>query len=234
MLANNYWWSVYLLVKVWTLGPSEDEALFIPYRSFAKSYRMDMWSIEKIMTVKAVSYDKLPYVESELIGLMRTSRGLKPSVEDNFSINKQEMLMTQVESIFSALRVGGMLMSIFAVIIGLISIGLMMYISVRERTREIGIQKALGATKGFVLFQFLVEAVILCIVGGALGMLLVWGGVELLQLLVDKESIPLTFTVSAGNVAFGVLLSLVMGILAGIIPASIAASVDPVIAIRHS
>ena len=107
-----------------------------------------------------------------------------------------------------------------------------MYISVRERTKEIGIQKALGATKSFVLYQFLSESVIICMAGGALGLLLVFGMTSGLQVLIDQNELPFKVTIGNFELILCTVLSIGTGVLAGIIPASIGASMDPVIAIR--
>jgi putative ABC transport system permease protein len=214
------------------IGPSEDDAVYVPYRTASHMYNLNRRGVEKMMTVKAVSTEKMDYVESELIGLMRASRGLRPTAEDNFSINKQEMLISQVNSIFSTLRGAGDLISAFSILVGLFSIGLIMYITVRERTKEIGIQKSLGASKGFILYQFLVEAVIVCVIGGAIGMVGVYGLTEYVQHLVEQNDLPFTIRVTQSEISFGTLITLVMGLLAGSIPAYLASSVDPVVALR--
>lgn len=214
-------------------GPSEDEIVYVPYKMVTGMYNINQrWGLEKMLTVKAISSDKIDYVESELIGLMRASRGLRPQAEDNFSINKQEMLMNMLDSFFESLRMGGGFISIFSLFVSLFSIGLIMYISVRERTKEIGIQKSLGSTKGFILYQFLVEALIICLLGGLIGLGLVTLTVTGFQAIIDNMELPFTVAVTTFDIVFSLGTSLVIGLLAGIIPAGIAASVDPVIAIR--
>jgi len=155
-----------------------------------------------------------------------------PNAEDNFSINKQEMLMNQINGLFGVLRGVGFWISIFAVLIGLVSIGLIMFIAVRERTKQIGIQKSLGASKNFILYQFLSEALIICILGGTLGLLMVYGLMEGVDYIIKQSELPLEIQLTRAEIMFGTITSLLMGLLAGIIPAYIASSVDPVIALR--
>lgn len=213
-------------------GPSVDDGIFVPYKTAAVMYNLNNRGVDKVMAVKASSVKRIDYVESELIGIMRSSRGLRPTAEDNFSINKQEMLMNQINGLFGTLRGVGLVISTFAVLVGLVSIGLIMFISVRERTRQIGIQKSLGASKSFILYQFLSEAVIICLLGGVLGLLMVYGLMEFVDYLVQKNELPLDIQLTRNEITFGSVISLVMGLLAGIIPAYVASSVDPVIALR--
>ena len=214
-------------------GPSEDDIVYVPYRMASNMYNINQrWGLEKMLTVKASSTEEVDYVESELIGLMRASRGLRPQAEDNFSINKQEMLMNMLGSFFESLRMGGGFISIFSLFVSLFSIGLIMYISVRERTKEIGIQKSLGSTKGFILYQFLLEALVICLLGGLVGLGLVALCVFGIQSMIENAELPFTVSVTTFDIVFSLGTSMLIGLLAGIIPAAIAASVDPVIAIR--
>lgn len=213
-------------------GPSVDDGIFVPYRTAALMYNLNNRGVDKVMAVKASSVNRIDYVESELTGIMRSSRGLRPSAEDNFSINKQEMLMNQINGLFGTLRGVGLVISTFAVLVGLVSIGLIMFISVRERTKQIGIQKSLGASKKFILYQFLSEAIIICLLGGLMGLAMVYGLVEGVDYLVQKNDMSLEIRLTASEITFGSVISLVMGLLAGIIPAYVASSVDPVIALR--
>ncbi|RMG73562.1 MAG: ABC transporter permease, partial [Bacteroidetes bacterium] len=150
--------------------PSEDDRVYVPYKVLAGMFNLNKRGIEKVIQIKATSHEDLPYVEEEVIGIMRASRGLKPATENNFAINKQEALMERFEQFFGVLATGGWWISIFSILIGGFSIANIMYISVRERTREIGVQKALGSTRSFILFQFLMEAVLICLIGGLLGL----------------------------------------------------------------
>jgi putative ABC transport system permease protein len=215
-----------------SFGPSIDDQLFVPYKYAARKFDLNRRSIDKVITIKASSYDMVGYVESEVTGIIRASRGLKPTVEDNFSINKQEMIMKQIDTIFGYLEKSGIVIAGFSLLIGVFSIGNIMYISVKERTNEIGVQKALGSTQPFILYQFLIESVLVCIFGGMLGMLCLYGAVAAAQYAIQKMEISMQIIVSQGSVQAAIFLSLGIGLLAGIIPAFLAARVDPVIAIR--
>ena len=215
-------------------GGSEDDRIYVPYQLMARVYNLNRRSVEKIIAIKAETHELVPFVEDEVIGIIRAARGLKPKVEDNFSINKQEALMTQLESVFGIIDTGGMVISIFSLLIGGFSIGMIMYISVRERTGEIGVQKALGSTRGFILYQFMVEALLLCLSGGLVGILGVFGFGALADVMLNSMEMGLSVFYSMEDLAMGLGLSALIGLVAGIVPAWIAARLDPVIAIRFS
>ena len=213
--------------------PTEDTRLYVPYRFLAGRYNLSRRSIDKVITIKARDYSALPLVESQIEGIVRTVRGLGPRDDNNFAINKQEALMDRFEQFFGYLDLGGWVISIFSILIGGFSIGNIMYISVRERTMEIGVQKALGSTRGFILYQFLVESVLLCLLGGVLGLLAIMAIGGLVQLLLNAISLPLTVAFALKDVATGLGLSVGIGLISGFMPALIAARMDPVEAIRQ-
>ena len=124
-------------------GPSSiDDQVFVPYRVAASMYNLTRRSVDKVITVKALSYDNLDYVENEIIGIVRTSRGLKPNQENNFAINKQESLMEMIGAFFAVLKGGGYIISFFSILIGAFAIGLTINFSGREPPNGIGIQRA--------------------------------------------------------------------------------------------
>ncbi|UYZ62049.1 ABC transporter permease [Hymenobacter weizhouensis] len=206
-----------------------DNNCIIPFGAFAKMFTIStsgFGGVTPSIGVKGTDDDPgLLDLEYELKGAMRNIRGLKPREEDNFSLNRPEMLANAISSLFSVIGVAGAVIGSFAMLVGGFGIANIMFVSVKERTNIIGIQKSLGAKNYFVLFQFLFEAVFLCLLGGAAGILLVW-----LVTLVPQDALPLTL--SAGNISLGLTVSVVIGVLAGIIPAVLAANLDPVIAIR--
>ena len=213
-------------------GQSKDEMILIPFPVMSQLYNLNGRGTDKVISIKSVSYDKVPEVESEVIGLMRAGRGLKPNAEDNFSVNKQEALMEQLNAIFNALNTGGVFISLLSLLVGGFGIANILFVSVKERTAEIGIQKALGATQKFILLQFLLEALLLCLLGGLLGIMLlyftVWGATFLMHHL----GVNLTIYVAIKDLLIGIGLSLVIGLVSGILPSYQAARMDPVEAIR--
>ena len=135
------------------------------------------------------------------------------------------MVMAVLDKTFKVIDVVGAIIGSFAILVGGFGIANIMFVSVRERTNIIGIQKSLGAKNFFILFQFLFEAIFLCLIGGTAGLLLVW-----LVTMLPQDALPLSM--SGGRVALGLLISVGIGIIAGIVPAVMAANLDPVIAIR--
>ncbi|MEQ8240175.1 MAG: FtsX-like permease family protein [Cyclobacteriaceae bacterium] len=164
-------------------------------------------------------------LEAELRGLMRKKRGLKPKAEDNFALNRPEAIANFIGSTFDIIGIAGWVIGGFSILVGGFGIANIMFVSVRERTNIIGIQKSLGAKNYFILFQFLFESIFLSLIGGGIGITLVW--------LLSFASIgSLELELSISNVALGLGVSAAIGIASGIIPAAMAARMDPVIAIR--
>jgi putative ABC transport system permease protein len=205
-------------------GPDFDNTCFIPYKTFEKMFHT-RWSEPTVVAKASESDPTMDQLEAELTGLMRSRRGLRPIEEENFSINRAEMIMTAVEGVFSVLTIAGWVIGSFSILVGGFGIANIMFVSVKERTNIIGIQKSLGAKNYFILFQFLFEAVFLSILGGAAGLLIVY-------LITFIPFGSLEVVLSAKNIIIGLGVSSVIGILSGIIPAAAAARLDPVIAIR--
>ena len=164
---------------------------------------------------------------SELEGIMRQIRKLSPKQEDNFTLNSVEAISKSLSQSFVMINVVGAIIGGISLIVGMFGIANIMFVTVKERTSVIGLKKAIGAKKRSILFEFLMEAAILCVIGGAFGLLLVY----ILTLILSG---PLNFPVfiSVPLMAFTVVLCIVIGILAGIIPAAKASNLDPVVAIR--
>ncbi|WP_035567234.1 ABC transporter permease [Hymenobacter sp. IS2118] len=210
--------------------PSNDTNVLLPFGSFVKMYGLGVTGMgdgpSPRIGVKGREEDAgLMDLEYEMRGVMRNIRGLKPRQEDNFALNRPEMIASQISQLFSVIGVVGGVIGSFAILVGGFGIANIMFVSVRERTNIIGIQKSLGAKNFFILFQFLFEAVCLCLIGGLAGILLVW-----LVTLVPQDALPLAM--SASRIILGLLISVGIGVIAGIVPAVMAANLDPVIAIR--
>jgi putative ABC transport system permease protein len=213
-------------------GDSQDDQILMPYQAIERFYNTEKRGIDKIVTIKVTDYKLIDRVESEVIGLMRLQRGLKPGVEDNFSINKQETIMNNLQKIFDVLNTGGSIISLFSLLVGGFGIMNIMFVSVKERTKEIGIQKALGARRYFILTQFLAEAVMLSLVGGILGLMLLFIVAGVGQWASTTYEMGLAIIISPKDLLIGVGLSILIGLLSGLIPSWQAARLDPVDAIR--
>lgn len=205
-------------------GGNPDTKCLIPLGAFAKMYHSAGSGID--IVAKGYPEDEgLLELESEIRGLLRTRRSLRPAQDDNFAINRPEAAAKAISGIFGVLTIAGWVIGGFSILIGGFGIANIMFVSVKERTNLIGIQKSLGAKNYFILFQFLFEAVLLSLVGGL-------GGILFVYLLSFMSLGSLDLILSAGNIALGLGVSSFIGILSGIIPALSAARMDPVIAIR--
>ena len=206
--------------------PSKDEACLIPYGAFTKMYYTGRNGIEPSIAVKGKTDDiGLVALENEMTGLLRAKRGLKPTEVDNFALNKTEFIQNAIGSVFDVISVAGWVIGGFSILVGGFGIANIMFVSVRERTNIIGIQKSLGAKNFFILFQFLFEAVFLSLIGGIAGIVLVF----------FLSFIPfgsLDIVLSFGNIMLGLGVSSIIGVVSGIVPATLAARMDPVEAIR--
>lgn len=203
-----------------------DGDIIVPYH-FAKTIA-NMRHLWPDILVKAVPGVNNEEMGSEVTRLLRGYRRLKPVQEDNFALNEMSILAQMAERIFGAINAVGWIIGLFSILVGGFGIANIMFVSVKERTHIIGVQKALGAKKYFILIQFLFEAAFLAIMGGIIGLLLIWLGVALLSLGGSSFVISLTL----GNIILGLTISAIVGILSGFIPALNAANLDPVVAIN--
>jgi putative ABC transport system permease protein len=206
--------------------PSNDETCLVPFGVFNKFYNVKRGGLEPVIAIKGEDDDEgLMWLESEVRGMMRGIRGLKPAQEDNFAINRPEMIASTITAIFSVISLAGAVIGSFSILVGGFGIANIMFVSVKERTHIIGIQKSLGAKNYFILLQFLFEAIMLSIVGGIAGIALVF-----LLTVIPQDTLPIVMT--TGNLLTGVVISIIIGMVAGIVPAISASRLDPVIAIR--
>jgi len=163
----------------------------------------------------------------EVTQILRSYRRLKPADENNFALNQTSIINNQLDQFFAVLKIAGFFIGIFSIIVGGFGIANIMFVSVKERTHIIGIQKALGAKKYFILLQFLFESVMLSIAGGIIGLLIVFVGATVISLS-GSFSVYLTLT----NILLGIGISSVIGLVSGIFPAWRGARMDPVVAIN--
>jgi putative ABC transport system permease protein len=208
-----------------TFGNSTDEQVFVPV-NFARNY-YNIRNIGTTIMVKGWSEVSNEQLKDELTGIMRSLRKQKPGEENNFALNEVSAIDQNLQVFFSGLRLIGFIIGGFSLLVGAFGIANIMFVSVRERTNIIGIQKAIGAKKYFILLEFLFEAVFLSLIGGIAGLILIFLGTLLL-----KNALPFPLILSQGNVIFGLAISTFIGLLAGIIPAWFASRLDPVEAIR--
>lgn len=205
-----------------------DDVLWLNFNCIKKYVNVkDESSVGRLLNIKAKSNVDLEDLKGEITGIIRAERRQKPLEKDNFALNELSMLSQVLDNVFGVLNLAGFVIGIFALIVGMVSVANIMFVSVKERTSIIGIKKALGAKRFVILIEFLIEAIILCIFGGIIGLILVYISLTVISLL-----IPFKMSLSLFNILIGVGTSIIVGIIAGIVPASQASGMDPVEAIR--
>jgi len=207
------------------IGWDYDKCIMLPYQLCKTVFSEE--STNPIIIVKGKENVTPNALQQELRGIMRRIRRLSPTQEDNFALNSVEAFSKAISQSFVTINIVGSIIGGISLIVGMFGIANIMFVTVRERTPIIGLKKAIGAKKGTILFEFLLEATILCLIGGAFGLFFVY----ILTLILSG---PLDFPVfiSIPMLVTTVIISLAVGIIAGIIPASQAAKMDPVVAIR--
>ncbi len=205
---------------------SLDQMAIMPISTFRRYFPVN--AADPSIRVQ-VEVSRIEEAREELRGLMRRIRQLGPEKKDDFEINSQQVVREQLDPIKRGIAMAGLGITGLALLVGAIGIMNITYVSVKERTREIGTRKALGARRRTILLQFLIEAVSICLVGGALGLAVAWGMASLVGRI--SEAFPLVF--SPLLVGVGLSLSVLTGVLSGFIPAFQASKLDPVEALRY-
>ena len=205
---------------------SFDTQVVVPLSAFMKAFSS---RLDTSIRVKVKDKDRVAQARDELTGDMRRVRGLRPEQKDDFEINAQEGLRSSIEPVKAAIAIAGLFVTSLALFVGAIGIMNITYVSVKERTREIGTRKAVGARRRTILLQFLVEAVCICLVGGAAGLVLSF--LLTTGVAAAFPSFPIQF--SAGLVFIGMIVSTLTGIISGFAPALTASRLDPIEALRY-
>jgi putative ABC transport system permease protein len=211
----------------WVMGSwNPDNQVYIPIQNIFK-YFASRHSRSITINVRAASSQDVEATKEEAVEIMRRVRGLKYSDKNDFSINQQEGLLNNINQTVGVIQIAGFLITGWALFVGAIGIMNIMFVSVKERTREIGIRKAIGATKRTILGQFISEAAIICLIGGFIGLAIAVIG----SMVIAQFDFPVTVDIDAVIIAF--VISLITGILSGLAPAYTAAKLDPVDALRY-
>lgn len=206
-------------------GFDYDQTAIVPYNYFASIYNPDNASPYIMVQAKPGIPSKA--LQEELIGVMRQLRKLSPTQEDNFTCNDVAQFKDQIEGFFGSVNQGGWAIAGLSLIVGAFGVANIMFVTVRERTSQIGLKKAIGAKSSTILYEFLLESAFLCIVGGLVGLLLVWGLTAGLSTF-----LPFPITIAPNIIFLALSICIILGVISGIIPARIAAKMNPVEAIR--
>lgn len=208
-------------------GDSQDNKILIPINFARKIIDLKQENSNPQILVKAKQGISLDELRNELTGIMRSLRKLSPKMEDDFALNEVSLISKGFDELFKIINLAGGIIGFFSILVGGFGIANIMFVSVKERTAIIGIQKSLGAKNAFILFQFLAEAVILCIIGGSIGLAIILMGTLAVNAFADM-GIYLSFK----NIFLGIFISAIIGLISGIIPAWFASRLNPVDAMR--
>jgi len=209
------------------LGQGNDTSAFIPVNFVRRLYGDNNAALVNVIVIKPEKDVDMEAYKGELTQKLRNLRGLKDGDDDNFFVNLFSGMTGFIDQILGMMNMVGWIISGFSLLVGGFGVANIMFVSVKERTNLIGIQKSLGAKNKFILFQFLFEAIILCLLGGAIGLILVWIITVIMTNVLDFE-----FVLSFANIILGTSLAAAIGIVSGILPAISASRLDPVEAIR--
>lgn len=206
-----------------------DRAMLIGYETAKKVANVkSRYFFGSSLMVKAKTGIDVQDLKDEVTGILRGKHRLSPKEENDFAINQLSILSAILDSFFGVLNVAGLVIGMFAILVGMFSVANIMFVSVKERTSIIGVKMALGAQRGVILWEFLVESTVICLIGGLAGLLLVGGVLYILSQTIDFD-----IYMSLQNALSGLVISIVVGILSGVLPALQASRMDPVEAMRQ-
>ena len=207
-------------------GPNIDRQIFLPITSYVRAFGGSR-HVDVNVAIKSPSQEGMQDLEYEVIEQMRKVRSLRPSEPDNFSINKLDTLVGTFNNVMGVVLLVGLIVTGISLFVGAVGVMNIMLVSVTERTREIGIRKAIGATRRSILWQFLFESSAICLMGGAIGI----GLAAALTALINATIMPASLSVPIAGIA--VVVSILVGVVAGVAPAYRGAQMDPVDALRY-
>lgn len=209
---------------------NSDNIAFIPFNFVRYLYGSYLQKLDITIKVKGIKGSDINVLEDEVRGVLRAARKLSPGDDDSFALNRASFIGDKLNDIFRSLSLMGWIIAAFSILVGGFGTANIMFVSVKERTFLIGIEKALGSPRYFILAQFLGEAIFLCLIGGMIGLFLVF----IIILIVNSVQSDLQLILTLKNVIIGIGLSSIIGIVAGFIPAYRASRLDPINAIRNT
>ncbi len=207
-------------------GGSADNQVLLPV-NFSRRY-INIQEVGTSILVRAKPHVTNDELKDELVGILRSAHKLKPRVDDDFAINETSIINDSLDSFFGVVAIVGWIVGGFSLLVGGFGIANIMFVSVKERTSQIGIQMSLGAKRFFILFQFLFEAVFLSLFGGVFGLLIIY------VLVLLSKGFPFSLYLTFGNILIGMSVSIAIGLIAGIVPSYSASRLDPVEAMRST
>lgn len=207
-------------------GGSADNQVLLPV-NFSRRY-INIQEVGTSILVRAKPHVTNEELKDELVGILRSAHKLKPRVDDDFAINETSIINDSLDSFFGVVAIVGWIVGGFSLLVGGFGIANIMFVSVKERTSQIGIQMSLGAKRFFILFQFLFEAVFLSLFGGVFGLLIIY------VLVLLSKGFPFSLYLTFGNILIGMSVSIAIGLIAGIVPSYSASRLDPVEAMRST
>jgi putative ABC transport system permease protein len=208
-------------------GGSLDDLVLLPMNYARNIFDIRSDFLNPFIMVRAKPNVPLEQMKDELRSILRKKHSLKPSQNDDFALNQASLISNGIEQIFIIINIAGWIIGGFSIIVGGFGIANIMFVTVRERTNQIGIQKALGAKKFFIMIEFLFESIMLSLAGGVLGLLLVFAGTTFVSHALDFQ-----LSLTLGNILMGLITSIFIGIISGLIPAWTASRLNPVQAIN--